>query len=483
MGGAVMLCSRLGLCRTIQFIAIAVALQFSSSQAFAVEGPSFDCTHGVRQTLAAILCTNPEAAEADWDVNRAYWALFSDDREETKFNEAVNQRCAIPPLETQQERAGRVFVQEFSRRMLGSGLPLPTPQPLTEQHVRCVVKMFHDRATALRSRLTGDALAESNLTPDEHIDIQVALDRKGFLQNKIRSYGASADGQFGPNTRLAIKDFQRSMGAQATGFLSNEQHLALVENPEERQARAAHAVELEKAKQDTLESQKRAAISQEKATQDALEAQKRAEEQARQAALEQQKKHLEEEAEKAAEWRRKIDEAQKKGAEYAKVIDLKWSLLERIDPMTDEQDYTVSIKQANGTGALAAVDGVCLKGQVIFEATLHNADDLKVPLGFASSSEGGIIGKKRINDGSVFATNFPRDKWQNRIVLSRLSFRNEDAESADVTWRVLAEIETSQGTLYIKVPMFDSKIQKLITTCKQRYEVEKRRQGLPNAPG
>jgi hypothetical protein len=33
------------------------------------------------------------------------------------------------------------------------------------------------------------------------------------------------------------------------------------------------------------------------------------------------------------------------------------------------------------------------------------------------------------------------------------------------------------------LPMFDSKIQKLITTCKQRYEVEKRRQGLPNAPG
>jgi len=47
----------------------------------------------------------------------------------------------------------------------------------------------------------------------------------------------------------------------------------------------------------------------------------------------------------------------------------------------------------------------------------------------------------------------------------------------------LAEIETSEGTLYIKVPMFDSKIQKLITICKQRYEVEKRRQGLPNAPG
>jgi len=163
-----MSCSRLGLSRTIQFIAMAAALLFSRGQVFAVDGPSFDCSHGVRQTLAVILCTNPEAAQADWDVNRAYWALFTDDREETKFNEAVNQRCAIPPLETQQETAGRVFVQEFSRRMLGSGLSIPTPQPLTEQHVRCVVNAFHNRAAELRSRLTGDALVESNLSPDEH---------------------------------------------------------------------------------------------------------------------------------------------------------------------------------------------------------------------------------------------------------------------------------------------------------------------------
>ena len=460
-----MSCSRLRARRPIQFIAMAAALLFRGSQAIAVDGPSFDCSHGVRQTLAVILCINPEAAQADWDVNRAYWALFTDDREETKFNEAVNQRCAIPPLETQQERAGRFFVQELTREMFGSsGLPIPTPQPLTEQHVRCVVNAFHNRAATLRSRLTGDALAESNLSPDEHINIQVALARKGFLQNRIRGYGANADGQFGPNTRLAIKDFQRSMGAQASGFLSNEQRVALVENPEEREARVAQAA------------------AQEKARQDALEAQKRAEELAKQAALEQRKKHLEEEVAKAAEWRQKIDEAQKKGAEYVKVTDLKWSLFERTDPMTDEQNYTVSSTQLNGTGALAAVEGVCLKDQVVFEATLHNADDQKMPLGFASGG-GGIVGRKRINDNAVFANVFPQDRWQNRIVLSRMSFRNEDAESADTTWRVLAEIETSQGTLYIKVPMFDSKIQKLITACKRRYEVEKRRQALPNAPG
>jgi hypothetical protein len=133
----------------------------SWSQAFAIDGPSFDCSHGVRQTLAIVLCTNPAAAQADWDVNRAYWALFSDDSEEKNFNQYVNQRCALPRLETQQERAGRIVIQELGRRF-GPGLPMiPAVQPLTEQHVRCVITAFHNRAATLRGRLTGDALIES----------------------------------------------------------------------------------------------------------------------------------------------------------------------------------------------------------------------------------------------------------------------------------------------------------------------------------
>jgi peptidoglycan hydrolase-like protein with peptidoglycan-binding domain len=198
--------------------------------------------------------------------------------------------------------------------------------------------MFHKRAAALRARLTGDALFESQLSPEEHIEIQTALAQKGFLQNRIRSYGASADGQFGPNTRAAIKDFQRSIGAQPDGVLSNEQRLALIESAEEREARTRREAAQEKARQDE-------------------QAQKRAEQQAKQATLERDKKRLEEEAAKAAEWRRKIDEAKKKGPEYAKVADLKWFLSESMNPMTDEQDYSVSSTQSNATGALAGIDG------------------------------------------------------------------------------------------------------------------------------
>src|SRR5262245_59996686 len=196
------LCSR----RAFHLTAISAGLLFSSANnLFAVERPSFDCSKGVRQTLAVILCAVPEAARADWNVNSAYWALFSDDREEITFNMAVNQRCALPSLETQQQRAGRIFIQELGRRM-GTGLPIPnipSPEPLTEQHVGRVINAFNTRAAALRERLRGDALVESKLSPDEHINVQVALDRKGFLRNRERRYGNNPDGQFGPNTRAA----------------------------------------------------------------------------------------------------------------------------------------------------------------------------------------------------------------------------------------------------------------------------------------
>src|SRR5450759_3866407 len=89
---------------TKRFTFLAIVVSISGTQALAVNGPSFDCSHGVRQTLAVILCMNPEAAQADWDVNRAYWALFTDDREETTFNQSINVRCALPRPETQQER-------------------------------------------------------------------------------------------------------------------------------------------------------------------------------------------------------------------------------------------------------------------------------------------------------------------------------------------------------------------------------------------
>src|SRR5262245_27433930 len=220
------------------------AILLSSVPGFAVDGPSFDCTRGVNSALAIILCSAPEAAQADWDLASAYWAFSTDDRDQTAFGQSMNQRCALPRQETAEERVGRAFAQEVGQRIWSYTPPVPGPQPITQNHVRCVVAAFHNRAAILRSKLKGDALAESKLSPEEHMQIQAALIEKGFLRNRFRDYGANADGQFGPNTRAAIKDFQRSIGARETGFLSYDQRMALIESPQERQARVqSEAVE------------------------------------------------------------------------------------------------------------------------------------------------------------------------------------------------------------------------------------------------
>jgi hypothetical protein len=129
-------------------LAAAAAFVLGGSNAFAVDGPSFDCSRGVRQTLAVILCTNPEAAQADWDLSTAYWASFNDNRDEKAFSQRVYQRCALPRVETEEERTARIITQGLSGGMFG--LPTPISQPVTEQHVRCVISEFHNRAADLR---------------------------------------------------------------------------------------------------------------------------------------------------------------------------------------------------------------------------------------------------------------------------------------------------------------------------------------------
>jgi peptidoglycan hydrolase-like protein with peptidoglycan-binding domain len=62
------------------------------------------------------------------------------------------------------------------------------------------------------------------------MEIQDALINKGFLVNRVEGYRANADGSFGPNTRSAIKNFQRSIGASGTGFLSEQQRIELLES-------------------------------------------------------------------------------------------------------------------------------------------------------------------------------------------------------------------------------------------------------------
>src|SRR5262249_52030428 len=104
---------------------IGALLLSGGAPAFAFNGPSFDCSHGVNSALAIILCNAPDAAQADWDLVSAYWAFSTDDRDQRAFSESMNQRCALPWRETAEESVGRAFAQGLGRTMWGQPLPIP----------------------------------------------------------------------------------------------------------------------------------------------------------------------------------------------------------------------------------------------------------------------------------------------------------------------------------------------------------------------
>jgi peptidoglycan hydrolase-like protein with peptidoglycan-binding domain len=314
---------------------IAAFLLASTSVSYSQSGyvpgqPSIDCSK-VRNTVALILCNAPEAAQADWALNSAWWALYftvSDTRrrmldlDQQAWRQSLDQICALPRHQTPEDQVGQAMAQTFGQMMLGPGVRMPGLQPITRAHVNCVLNAYHARTAMLRSKLTGDALAESQLSPEQHAELQTALAEKGFLRSDQIGSGTH-DGEFGPITRKAIKQFQESLGAFPSGFLTSDQRFALLERPEEREGRIARAAAEAKAKRDALAAQAAAAAKAERDAQ--IEAERRAAEAAakEQAKRDAERKRLEAEAEAAKEWGRRLDEARTKGPQYAAQVGLR----------------------------------------------------------------------------------------------------------------------------------------------------------------
>jgi len=287
---------------------VAAFLLAGSSASYAQSGyipgkPSFDCTNA-SNTVAMILCSGPEAAAADWDVNSASWAFYfsvnesqreSVDAEQQAWRQSLDPICRLPRQQTSEDRAGRVMADIFGRMVFGPGVSIPGPQPITRQHVNCLINAYRARAAVLRSKLSGDALAESQLSPEQHVKLQDALAEKGFLRPDQIDSG-NPDGKFGPITRTAIKQFQQSRAAYPSGFLSSNQRFALLERPEEREARIAREAAEEKARQDALRKAERDAQ---------IESERQAAEQKAKRDAEQKRLQEEEQVKRDAELRRR----------------------------------------------------------------------------------------------------------------------------------------------------------------------------------
>jgi putative peptidoglycan binding protein len=77
-----------------------------------------------------------------------------------------------------------------------------------------------------RSRLAGDALAESRLSLEQHARIQQTLIDMGHLTD-------SADGEFGSNTRAAIRQLKAQAGDTESDFLTPGQRKQLLRGTSE----------------------------------------------------------------------------------------------------------------------------------------------------------------------------------------------------------------------------------------------------------
>ena len=162
-------------------------------------GPSFECdaANVAKQPVAQIICYSDELARLDLSYVIAYQALrhtLNDQGRRELTAEAnalilsVTEQCNIPKFGA----LGR------------------TP---TSQEIACIKGRYELKQRTFLGRLSGDALEEAKLQPEEILTIQKTLQTKGLLPAT-----ATIDGVFGPMTRTAISTWQQSAGLPDTGF-------------------------------------------------------------------------------------------------------------------------------------------------------------------------------------------------------------------------------------------------------------------------
>jgi len=188
-------------------------------------GPSFPCPSPY-DPLAQLICSHPDLWKAELRAAQAFQALYAQlnptgqrslSREWAALFETVRSQCGIGA-----RNSGKTAN--------------PTAIPCVRQH-------YISHRDILVRRLTGAAVEEVARPLEAYVALQADLKRLGFLPSD-----AVVDGEYGPITRTAIRQWQQSRGRRITGFLDNadgallEQQAALLQSPETRTATASSPV-------------------------------------------------------------------------------------------------------------------------------------------------------------------------------------------------------------------------------------------------
>jgi len=184
------------------FLAIAAFLVASlPASAQQRVGPSFDCgaPSVAAQPLAQVICSSEELARSELSYVIAYTAVLQSAGDQERrvlhveadgFVRQVTDDCRLP-------RSGKLN-REAS----------PT-------EASCIKSRLESGRAQLLKRLSGEALEEAQLAPEQAIAIQNKLKDGWFLPAD-----ATVDGLLGPATRAAIAQWQRSVGLRDTGYAS-----------------------------------------------------------------------------------------------------------------------------------------------------------------------------------------------------------------------------------------------------------------------
>jgi S1-C subfamily serine protease len=196
------------------FLAVSLTRAWAESAPALSQKPTFRC-ETAQTSIERIICLERFGPNVDWDLSAAYWArlFLLDQASQDGFVQAHKQ-----------------WHQSVYR---SCGLTLDQAT-WSRQQGDCVLGAFQARARLYRSQLSGDALIESQMSPEQRAQLQVALLILGFFDDE-------ADGEFGPLTRGAVRSFQESNGFPQSNFLTERQRTALLTQAYARQNSAAPA--------------------------------------------------------------------------------------------------------------------------------------------------------------------------------------------------------------------------------------------------
>lgn len=183
-------------------------------------------------------------------------------------------------------------------------------------------------------------------------------------------------------------------------------------------------------------------------------------------------------------------EAVTKGEDYARRAETTWHLIKKKNEMTDAVDQYVlsdqideevrgqvkmqcsSIADLLKLGSVSPGAPAAAKLMVLSVLVVDKAGNptVKIP-----ETRGAITGLRRVNDNQPTSQVFQTRDFSNDLLLGTMAPASSEGKelgfligqylNADTAWRLMFQIETSQGKLLIRIPLFDPAIRELTKSC------------------